>query len=111
MDKPIKDKQLRQYELMEYFGAIARATDAVKSGDIILQNIAEDCPAQYLEDIDSYICGKLLGMVEICLDALQSVPHDRTTPSNVKAALAHIGTFLADVKDPLREELREIVHG
>lgn len=111
MDKPQKDKQLRQYELMEYFGAITRGSDPVKAGDIILRNIAEDCPAPYLEDIDTYICGKLLGLVEICIAGLQSVPHDRTTTNEVKAALAHLGTYLTDIKDPARQELKELMNG
>lgn len=111
MDKPIKDKQLKQYELMEYFGAIARALDPAQASDMLIRNLAEGCPARYLEDLDMYITGKLLALVESCIIALQSVPHDRSTPIQVKAALSQIGVHLSDIKDPKREELKELMNG
>ena len=109
MEKPIKDRQLKQYELMEYFGEIARQRDPKVSGDMLLHRIAEDCPAQYLEDMDTYICGKLVGLFEVCLEALQSVPNDRATPIAVKSALTLIGQYLADIKDPKLQEMKEVM--
>jgi len=111
MEKQIKDTQLRQYELLEYFADIARGSDSSVAGDILLHGIAERCPAQYMEDMDTYICGKLVGIFEICLDALQSVPNDRATPSAVKAALSLIGQNLADINDPKLKELKETLNG
>ena len=111
MEKQPKDKQLRQYELLEYFADIARGADTSVAGDILLHSIAEKCPAQYMEDIDTYICGKLVGIFEICLDALQSIPTDRATPSAVKAALSLIGQNLADINDPKLKELKETLNG
>lgn len=111
MEKPVKDKQLRQYELLEYFWAIARAADPQVAGDMLIHSIAEQCPPQYLEDMDTYICGKLVGLFEVCLEGLQSVPHDRATPVQVKSALSHIGQYLTDIKDPKLAELKEMING
>ena len=109
MEEQVKDRQLRHYELMEYFGGISRVTEPQKAGDIIIHNIAEKCPAYYLDDIDAYMCGKLLGIVEVCLEALQSIPNDRATPFQVKAALSHIGQYLTDITDPRLQELKELI--
>lgn len=111
MDKPIKDSNLRHYELLEYFGDIARGANPECAGDVLLHSMAERCPPQYLEDMDSYICGKLVGLFEICLEALQSIPSDRSTPFQVKAALSHIGQSLADINDPRLKELEELING
>ena len=111
MDKVNKDKQLRQYELLEYFGDIAREANAETAGDILLHNIAESCPPHFMEDMDAYICGKLVGLLEVCLDALQSVPKDAYTPFQVKAALSHLGQQLVDINDPRLKELREMING
>ena len=105
-----KDKQLKKYELLEYFAAIARGAEARIGGEMIIHNIAEMCPPQYIEDIDSYICGKLCGLVEICLEALQNVPYDRTTPIQVKSALSVLGTYLDDLSDPKLAEARELMN-
>ena len=111
MEKVIKDKQLRQHELLEYFGEVARNHDPQYSGEIILHSIAESCPAHFMEDMDSYICGKLVGLVEICLEALQSVPKDSYTPVQVKSALSLLGQYLADINDPKLKELKEMING
>lgn len=106
-----KDRDLRQYELLEYFGAIARATDVNIAGDMILHGIAERCPAQYLEDMDAWMCGKLITLLESCLEALQSIPMDRATPFQVKATLSHIGRYLSDIKDPKLKEFEGLLNG
>ena len=106
-----KDRNLKRYELLEYFGAIARGADMSTAGDMIIHNIAERCPAAYIDDMDAFICGKLCGLVEVCLDALQSIPYDRTTPYQVKAALSRIGSYLADIGDPKHKELEDIING
>ena len=111
MDKPVKDKQLRHYELLEYFGDIAKGADPQCAGDILLHSIAEQCPPQYMEDMDTYICGKLVGLFEVCLEGLQSIPTDRATPFQVKAALSHIGQYLADINDPKLKELKDLING
>lgn len=106
-----KDSDLRRYELLEYFGAIARNTDMGIAGDMILHNIVEKCPSQYIEDMDSWLNGKLLGLLECCLEALQSVPDDRATPFPVRAALSRMGQWLADIGDPNLKELEELLNG
>lgn len=111
MDKPIKDRQLRQYEIMEYFAKIARESDPKVSGDMLLHRIAEDCPPQYMEDMDAYICGKLIGLFEVCLEALQSVPYDSVTPVCVKNALSVIGSYITDIKDPKIQEMKDLMDG
>lgn len=111
MEKQTKDPQLRQYELLQYFADIAKGADSKCAGDIILHSIAEQCPPQYIEDIDTYICGKLVSLFEICLEGLQSIPTDRATPIQVKAALSHIGQYLADINDPKLKELKDLING
>ena len=106
-----KDKDLKQYELLEYFEGIARQSDIAIAGDIILHRIAEGCPGQYMEDIEGYMCGKLITLLESCLDALQSVSDDRATPFQVRAALSHIGRYLADISDPKLREWEELING
>ena len=105
-----KDKNLKAYELLEYFGTIARGADVSIAGDMILHNIAEKCPAHYMEDMDAYLCGKLITIIEECLDALQSVPDDRATPYPVKAALSRLGQFIADIQDPKLKELEKLLN-
>lgn len=106
----LKEKQLRHYELLEYFGTISRSVETSEAGDRILHNLAENCPAQYLEDLDTYICGKLVALLEVCLEGLQSVPNDRATPFQVKAALSHIGQYLVDIGDPHLKELKDLIN-
>jgi len=106
-----KDRDLKHYELLEYFGSISRKSDPSIAGDMILHSIAERCPSHYLEDMDAYMCGKLITLVECCLEALQSVPDDRATPFQVKAALSHLGQYLADIADPKLKELEELLNG
>lgn len=106
-----KDKALKHYELLEYFSAIARAADLNTASDMVLHNLAEKCPAQYMEDMDAWLCSKLMGLLESCLEALQSVPIDRATPFQVKAALSHIGQHLTDIRDPKLKELEDLLNG
>lgn len=106
-----KDSDLRRYELLEYFSAIARNADITMAGDIILHNIVEKCPAHYLDEVDSYMSGKLLVLLECCLEALQSVPDDRATPFPVKSALSRLGQWLTDIGDPNLKELEELLNG
>lgn len=106
-----KDKALKHYELLEYFSAIARAADLNTAGDMILHNLAEQCPPQHLEYMDSWLCAKLISLLESSLEALQSVPIDRATPFPVKAALSHIGQNLTDINDPKLKEIKELLNG
>lgn len=106
-----KDKDLKQYELMQYFAEIARQADPSIVGDMILHNIAGGCPTIYMEDIDAWICGRLVGLLENCIEALQSVPKDRATPMMVECALSVVGQHLVDINDPKLRELGALIDG
>jgi len=109
--KEQKDRDLRYYELAEYFRSKAMESNPSIGCDMILHNLAERCPPQFIEDMDGYLCGKLLGMLECCFDALQHVPDDRSTPYCVKAALSRLGMLIVDIKDPKLKEMEEIING
>lgn len=106
-----KDKDLRYYELAEYFRSKAMETNPSIGCDMILHNLAEQCPPQHLEYMDSWLCAKLITLLESSLEALQSVPIDRATPFQVRAALSHIGQNLTDINDPKLKEMKELFDG
>ena len=92
-------------ELLRYFENITVNTPTEECAEKILKHVTDSCPDSFKEDLDTYICGKLLGIIESLISGLKCVVEYREIlPPAILACYSYLGTHIADPKDDKLKE-------